>query len=1054
MHERDDASLFAADLRALLPALRRHLTTLGAGVSPAQRAAALGELRRVAGTAAELSAAFHVTDCALVAGLLVGACAAPNPPLAALTDALAYLDTRAGDLAQPAHTPAPTPGADPSTSTTERLALARLLARLAPPAVSDFPDSPHSSRLAGAPGDAEGDAEGDIAARPTMPPARGMATLSDEEAAIVRAFQAAPLPQARRGPPAPRPTAATDQLDDADDLDDDNTIPSHIRELSIFEIGEDLQELRRTVLAFEQTPSEDELIETMGQLAHKIKGVAGMLAFSIVADLFHIWGGQVAVLRSHQVAADLRAAGILIQGLEALEQAYAAIAAGQDPPPDAPARMHDLSAALLAGPHPTAPGPLAAPAIHSAPLGTSGGLGSPNSPSLGGSGGLHPPAEPLLRVDLRRMDDLSRRIGALAANRGEMIQARAAVATMQTELERALTRLGELSARLTDLRPLATAPTAIPPAATSLPYSVARLLANLPGSGALTMPPAPSMLPATHLTPLIATGAALPTSPAPSGLPERPEVEPVTEYDELALALTEAIGDVISSGNGLRAALATLDKLAQAQEGLAESIQRAIMQVRLIPLQERLLPLHHIVRQLAAEQGNRVTLQVRGEKTEIDREVSEGLGEALTQIVRNAIAHGIEPPAERLERGKPAEGVIHVYAYNTGNEVNIQVRDDGRGINPDALIAVARLNGLLDAETAHAMRPADALNLIFAHGFSTRNRATPTAGHGIGMADVAATLARLHGAIQVRSTPGQGTMFHLRVPVSFSTVQALEVRAAGQGYIVPAVFVQQTVPLPPRDTPDPAATSAPGAQRRLRVTLEGDDMDLPVYPLAELLGRPYLAAPRESALVMDLGSRRAALVVESVAADSEVVVRSLPRHLQRRAVRGATVTSNGEVLLVLDLPDLVARVLAEGRPRVVAPPPAAMLPASPAKPSLMVVDDSPTMRASFSAAFASAGYDVRIAHDGMEALELILSAPPRVIFLDIEMPRLDGYELLTLLRARPELAGVRVAIVTSKGAERHRRHAELLGADAFLVKPCTDETLLATASRLLALPTG
>lgn len=1021
MPERADAGLYVANLRALFPALRHHFATLVAEASTPTGAAALVELGHLATTIAELSAAFRVEDCALVATALTDGCvpagarALDDDRLATLADALAYIEARLNAIEQQ--------GRVMALDTHERMEVVRLLTRLAAP-------------------DARSTAPPLAASAPLVDAA---ATLSAEDAAIVRAFQAQSLRPLATAMTAQAPAKASATPTSAgalgmsvagDEDEDVAAIPGAYRGLILTEVGEDLLELRQALLAFEQDPTLAAQVEAAAHIAHKIKGEAGMLEGAHLDSLVHDFEELLGAVRGQRVAADTRAAGLLLRALEEVERVHAALISDQ-PAPDVVPRLRALTALLLEG---------AAPGV-SDQSGTHAVMEEPSGPVTPGTTRVLA-EEPLLRVDLRRMDDLSRRVGALAANRIEMTRTRATVAGLQGELERTLERLGMLSAKVTDLRPLATGSPDIVPATASLPAQVARLLADMPGFE--TMPPMPAMpaMPAADAVPFAANVAANEVGPA-----RMPEVERYTEYDQLALALGETVADVETCGHALRSALAALDGLTQEQEGLAADIQQAIMQVRMIPLRDHILPLQHSVRKLAKEHGKTAILRVRDEMTEIDREVSDGLGEVLLQLVRNAVFHGIEPPEERVEHGKPAQGTIWIYAYATGSEVNIQVSDDGRGINPDAVIAAARLRGLLDAETAQTLRQADALNLIFQHGFSTLPEATVAAGHGIGMAEVAARLASLHGTIQVQSIPGQGTLFHLRVPISFSNLRALEVRVAGQGYIIPATFVRQTVPLDIPATGEQSATGSAGAARRLHVASEYDgehiEEDLPVIPLAELVGRPYLAAPREVALVADLGRQRAAVVVESVVAESEVVVRSLPPHLRRRAARGATITPGGEVLLLLDLPELVARAMAGDRPRLSAPPTEAP---DIARPAVLVVDDSITLRRTLESTLTHAGYAVATAHDGMEALELILRAPPRLILLDIEMPRLDGYELLTLLRARKDLADVRVAMLTSKATARHRRHAELLGANAFLVKPVTDEELLATVARLLALP--
>jgi chemosensory pili system protein ChpA (sensor histidine kinase/response regulator) len=211
---------------------------------------------------------------------------------------------------------------------------------------------------------------------------------------------------------------------------------------------------------------------------------------------------------------------------------------------------------------------------------------------------------------------------------------------------------------------------------------------------------------------------------------------------------------------------------------------------------------------------------------------------------------------------------------------------------------------------------------------------------------------------------------------------------------------------------------------------------------------PSQPGQQQLALVAELGRQHVAFVVDGIVGDREVVVRALPRHLHRRAVRGAAVTPTGGVLLVLDVPQLLHRMRADGSlPGLPTPPVPRLVPAP--KPRILVVDDSLTIRQSVVSALTHAGYDPQTAHDGMEALEMLLESIPALVVLDIEMPRLDGYELLSVMRGHAQLKSVPVVMLTSRGAQRHRQYAESLGADAYLVKPCPDDDLLATIRQLL-----
>jgi chemosensory pili system protein ChpA (sensor histidine kinase/response regulator) len=374
------------------------------------------------------------------------------------------------------------------------------------------------------------------------------------------------------------------------------------------------------------------------------------------------------------------------------------------------------------------------------------------------------------------------------------------------------------------------------------------------------------------------------------------------------------------------------------------------------------------------------------------------------------------------------------------------------------------VTNFITEETAKNMAPQDALDLMFLPGFTTIDRAQSVAGRGIGLDDVRTKIQSLKGSIQVRGEPGHGAVFRVRVPISLSVVRALQVRAGDEVFAAPVSSVQHTAPVNTLDILTSTDTAAGGALtggprngRRLRVEVTEESLagerqyeEIPVYALAELLD---LAVERQreptQALIIEAGRRRVALLVDDVADASEVVVQALPEHLRRHAVRGATVTPDGQVRLVLDLPELVAALRDDARassaPRL---RPAPRLTRALA-PRVLVVDDSVSIRRTVELTLSRAHFDVQVARDGVEALEMMLVSPPRVLMLDIEMPRLDGFELLSIMRESPQFAEVRVVMLTARASEKHRRHAHALGASAYLLKPCPQEVLVDTVRGLL-----
>ncbi|HEY7833806.1 MAG TPA: response regulator, partial [Ktedonobacterales bacterium] len=1033
---------------------RHCLDRLNAGAPEPRPADTASELRNVALRTAELSGAFRVPDCAAVATALAQAfepvasgAAPPEILLALAAEALNYWLTRIARMSTTGRLGAPTDA--------ECVALNRVVAllgtagaptrgRLAPRSTSE----PATGHLPPRP---DGTMAEHAGASDEFPDDPNTAALSAEDLAIIAAFQASPL--RRAGQPLPASALALAPPDDrrrytapldpavgamGEDLE---SLPARLHQVFLSDLAHNLQEMRQALAAFEHAPADRSQLASMGLIAHRMKGDAGTFEFPVLAELAHAFEEQLRALQSRPVAADATRIAILMRGLEELDRAYATVVAGQRPGLEALDRMRELTASLAPDPraaafpagdaaqHPGAATAHTMPALPDLVLAEPAGM---LESELSGSSPRGSRAETLVRIDVRRLDELVHRASALAINRAELEQVRATAATTQGDLDRAVTRLGELSARLRE-------------------YPATGVATNYPG--ALTAPLPPPTSDATRSPGASTAGAE---GAASFARPAAPEVERYSEYDQLTLALAEAVADVATCSNTVRAILLRLQRLTQAQEELAQDIQQAVMRVRLVPLHDQVMLLQRAIHVLAVQQGKAVTLVAQGELAEIDRDVSDALAEVLPHLVRNAVAHGIELPDERFAAGKPPEGQIWLSTTYSGNEVTIEVRDDGRGINPERVRASALAARVIDAATARALSPAEALNLIFQHGVSTVDRATPAAGHGIGMADVAATLSQLHGTIQVHSVLGEGTTFALRVPISLSHVRALRIQVAGQGYVVPHALVRQTLPLPARSEPP---SPSDGVAWRLALVVDGRPEEVPLYSLARLLGQPYIAVPREGALVVEVASKRVALVVDRIIGATDVVVRSLPPHLHRHTVRGTTITPGGEVLLLLDLPALVAlaeqhagasRRAPTAQDRPVPPQPRPVLTAAmPARPRVLIADDSLSMRQVVEAMLTRAGYAVQSARDGMEALELVLADPPQVLILDIEMPRLDGFELLKVLRAQPQLAGIPVAMLTSRGAQRHQQHAEALGANAYLVKPVTEDDLLATVARLL-----
>jgi chemosensory pili system protein ChpA (sensor histidine kinase/response regulator) len=478
-------------------------------------------------------------------------------------------------------------------------------------------------------------------------------------------------------------------------------------------------------------------------------------------------------------------------------------------------------------------------------------------------------------------------------------------------------------------------------------------------------------------------------------------------------------------------------------------VQHDVIEMRLVPLDDIVLTLRLAARLLATDLGKTIAFNIRGETTQIDREISDLLKEPLLQLLRNAITHGIESAKERRAAGKPEEGRVWLDAHYVGNEVSIEIGDDGRGVNLARLREAAVKAGHLRRDAAAHLSSEQTLDLMFLPGVSTYGQADMVGGRGIGLDEVRDALRRLKGTIAVTSAPGEGCVFRICVPISLSITHILHVSSSGQGYAIPFSFVQRTVSLAEGQV---KPTGVPSRPYIVELSAPDEDFsnsayhatELPAYPLASLLGRASESDPPQVALIVEHRSQLFALLVDGVHEDRELVARALAPHLRRKVVSGVTTTADGQVLLILDVPTLLSRAT-----RMPLSTPTAQRPPPPRKPRILIVDDSASIRRVLQQDLARAGFDVSVARDGIDALQAMVKEPPQVVILDIEMPRLDGFEFLSALRDSSEGTGARVIMLTSRASEKHQEYARQLGAAAYFVKPCPIATLTAKIDELL-----
>ena len=510
------------------------------------------------------------------------------------------------------------------------------------------------------------------------------------------------------------------------------------------------------------------------------------------------------------------------------------------------------------------------------------------------------------------------------------------------------------------------------------------------------------------------------------------EFDRYTRFQEVTRMLAESVNDVSTvQQNALRALDAAMQDLAR-QGQVSRSLQQSLMRVRMVQFSTINDRLYRVVRQAGKDTDKRVTLEIKGGQAEIDRNVLDRMAGPIEHILRNSVAHGIEERTKRAASGKPDIGELTIEVSQDGNEVIMRFLDDGQGLDYPRIEARARERGLIAPD--HQPSERELAQMIFAPGFSTAKQVTALAGRGVGMDVVRAEVAGLGGRIDVDSTTGKGSCFTVHLPVSLAVTQVVLLEIEGGKFAVQSALVEQIVQMKPE-----ALTEAYQAQR---VEIAGERV--PFYFLGSLLEIPGVKPVAQRVapvVVLRAGATRIALHVDTVVPNQEVVIKHIGPQLARLAgVAGATVLGNGDIVLILNPVQLamarVAGQLGKGK--------AATFSASELQTAatVMVVDDSVTVRKVTQRLLMREGYNVVLAKDGVDALRQMQEVIPDVMLVDIEMPRMDGFDLTKNVREHADFANVPIIMITSRTADKHRNHALSLGVDVFLGKPFSEDDLL------------
>ncbi len=551
------------------------------------------------------------------------------------------------------------------------------------------------------------------------------------------------------------------------------------------------------------------------------------------------------------------------------------------------------------------------------------------------------------------------------------------------------------------------------------------------------------------------------TSPAPAG-PAIPglqdfgalEFDKYDDFNILARRISEVTADVTESmsqlSSSIRHAREDMSQLHHLTLGMRDEIARA----RMVAIGTPFTRFRRAVREMARATGKEVALITSGEQTEVDTNIVERLVDPLIHLVRNAVYHGIEPTGVRIAACKPAVGTVYLHAAHRGNAITIEVEDDGAGIDPEKLKAKAVSKGLISQQAAKSMTEADAMKLIFLPGFSTAESVGDQAGRGVGLDAVKKTIESMNGFIDIETAKGIGTKFTLSLPLTLLIATALLVRVGSLRYAIPLQSVREV--------------TVPGANALQRiasqVVLQIGEEAVPVQPLTQVLTGMPADLPSAAPIVLVRGAKGTlGLAVDELLGRQEIVVKPLGalKILERSYFSGATIDPEGRVVLVVD----VARIGAsestasavEGT-SIEAIEDGTALAASASQPAtgpaILLIDDSLSIRKFVARMLETAGYTVDTAVDGEEGTRKASANAYRMIITDLEMPKLNGYEVIQALRARPQTQTVPIVVMTTRAGDKHKQLALNIGASGYIAKPVEERALIAEVERWVGAPTA
>jgi chemosensory pili system protein ChpA (sensor histidine kinase/response regulator) len=541
------------------------------------------------------------------------------------------------------------------------------------------------------------------------------------------------------------------------------------------------------------------------------------------------------------------------------------------------------------------------------------------------------------------------------------------------------------------------------------------------------------------------------------------EMDRYDEFSILSRSLTEISADITEILTQLDGFVRRVDSDIDEFTKLAHRLQDEITAARMVPIGNLYTRISRTVRDAAKAAGKQIELQLAGAETELDNNIIQQIADPLLHLVRNSVAHGIERADERYEQGKADHGNVYVRAYHRGNHIYIEVEDDGRGLDYEKIRATAIDLGMVATDEAGRLTERDLQGLLFEPGFSTAPKKTELAGRGVGLDVVKANIAALNGEVEIESQKGLGTRFTLKVPLTLIISQALFVRCGNATFAFPLAFVEEIRRIRESDIEEVGGKLLTKVRDAVTEVVRLD-MQLGLPPVEPLNGFYRL-------VIVNVAGRQVGIIVEEVLRKDEIVIKNLGEYLRNvKLFPGATIAPDGSLILLIDVNRLIAGEAIERRPLMTAAnaarlffPGATALASGevpeeaietvPVEKVVVLADDSISVRKFVGRMLEKAGYRVRLACDGLEALEIVSQTRCDLVVTDLEMPRTNGYELMAHLRQNPDTKDIPIMVVTSRAGMKHRDKAMKQGAIEFLVKPVQEEQFVAVVQRLIG-PAG